>query len=449
MPEVLKYQANRTLDSVSAYTVSLQLRLLPSQQKVFLGLKTHGFDIYFDPDPVLHYDLEGRFVKWAEPNHYLRRTFSHRVLETTKLAAETGGGIRRQVLPKDAADKLVDSVARKMKGVTTALAQGKCLVEYTAPSRDEALKQIVPLLEKTATFNAKAARADTERFSSIYRPVAILPPDQYNALVLQATEGCAYNKCTFCGFYQHAKFHAKTPAEFRKHVQAAIAYHGGELASRRGIFLEQANALTIPMPRLLEIFRVLNETCNFPPPELEGSAQWWLGHPLRFDGVYSFVDAFTGKMKTVEDYRALRQLHLRRVYLGMESGDNDLLKFLNKPVTTEVVTETVRRMKDAGLSVALIVLLGAGGGKYFDRHVVRTLAAIRQMSLCKGDQIYLSPLVEVPGAIYFARARKAGIEILPPQRIQEQEKAFRAGLQFSNPANRPTVARYDIEQFVY
>jgi hypothetical protein len=446
MTTAMKYNALRTLESLPAYEASLQVRL-PSGRRVFLGAKALGLDVYFDPEPFFHYDVTGRFLKWSNVNRHLRRSFSHRVLETIKLPPENGGGLKRRVLSEQHADMLVNTAAQQMRALSHALQRGD--IQTAKPSREEALRRIQPMVDCSARFNAAAARADAEKFFSIYRRVAILPPDQYNALVLQATEGCAHNECTFCGFYRGTRFHLKTPSEFRQHVEQAIQFHGASLANRRSIFLDQANALTMPMPRLLEIFRILNEHFEFPPPELADSATWWRGHLRRFDGVYSFLDAFTGLCKTVEDYGALRALHLRRVYLGMETGDDELLKLLNKPITTAAVAQTVRRLKAAGLSVAVVVLLGAGGEPFWTRHTARTIEMLNGLELEQHDYIYLSPLVEVHGAPYFTLARQAGIDILSPARVHEQEQAIREGLRFSDPLRRPHISRYDIEQFVY
>jgi hypothetical protein len=446
MTTAMKYNGSRTLESLPAYDASLQARL-PSGRSVFLGAKELGLDVYFDPEPFLHYDVTARFVKWSQVNLHLRRSYSHRVLETIKLPAENGGGLKRRVLSEEHADTLVNTAAQRMRSVLHALEHGD--IETASPSNADALSRIRPMVERCAQFNADAARADTEKFFSIYRRVAILPPDQYNSFVLQATEGCAYNECTFCGFYRGTRFHVKTPTEFQRHIEQAVAFHGASLANRRGIFLDQANALTMPMPRLLEIFRILNERFEFPPPDQADSATWWLGHPRRFDGIYSFVDAFTGLNKSADDYRALRTLNLRRVYLGMETGDDELMQFLNKPASTSSVAATVRRLKDAGLSVAVVVLIGAGGEQFYERHTTRTIEALNHLPLGKSDYIYLSPLVEVHGAHYFTIARQAGLEILSPHRVHQQEQAIRAGLRFADPARRPYVARYDIEQFVY
>ena len=95
--------------------------------------------------------------------------------------------------------------------------------------------------------------ADRARFQQIYTPVGILPPDQYLALVLQATHGCSHNACTFCTFYQDIPFRIKTPEQFRQHVAAVLDFFGPALAMRRSIFLADANALVAPMGRLREL----------------------------------------------------------------------------------------------------------------------------------------------------------------------------------------------------
>ncbi len=122
-----------------------------------------------------------------------------------------------------------------------------------------------PMLGRAAKFDMEEARRDAERFHSIYGRVAVLPPDQYNSLVLQATEGCAYSCCLFCELYRGVFYGRKTPAQFNSHLQDAIAYHGEALRSRRSIFLGEANALTLPQHDLVEIFGVLRSHFEFPP----------------------------------------------------------------------------------------------------------------------------------------------------------------------------------------
>ena len=94
---------------------------------------------------------------------------------------------------------------------------------------------------------------DAARFRSIYTPVAILPPDQYLAVVVQATEGCSWNRCTFCDFYRQQPFRIKGDGEFRSHVGDVVSFFGTAIGLRRSIFLADANALVIAQDRLLRL----------------------------------------------------------------------------------------------------------------------------------------------------------------------------------------------------
>ena len=103
---------------------------------------------------------------------------------------------------------------------------------------------------RAARLDAARLTADAARFAEVYRPVSILPPDQYLALVLQATEGCSYNRCTFCNFYRDRPFRVKTPEELPAHIAAVRAFFGPALGLRKTLFLADANALVAPMSRL-------------------------------------------------------------------------------------------------------------------------------------------------------------------------------------------------------
>ena len=165
-------------------------------------------------------------------------------------------------------------------------------------------------------FGPDQLAADGERFQSLYKPVSILPPDQYLALVLQATEGCSWNRCTFCGLYRDRTFRIHSPESFRAHCAGVRDFYGEGLSLRRGIFLADANALVMPQARLRQIFEIAQEIFALP----EGPRP-----------VYSFVSAFDVARKSPEEWADLHALGLTRAYIGLETGDDDLLRFLNKP----------------------------------------------------------------------------------------------------------------------
>ncbi len=283
-------------------------------------------------------------------------------------------------------------------------------------------------LALAARFDGRAAAADAARFADLYQPIGILPPDQYLALVLQATEGCSFRSCTFCEFYRGI-YHVKAPAAFAAHVAAVRAYLGASIRLRaHGIFLGSANALAVPMSGLLPIFDVV--------------AAQFQGRPI-----YAFLDGFTGLRKDTGDYHALAARGLRRVYVGLESGHDALLAFVRKPSTSEQAIETVRIIKSAGLNVGVIVMVGLGGDRFAAAHVAETASAVTRMGLGRGDLLYFSDLVEMPGDAYARAAREAGIRALTGEERAAQRDAIAGAIQF--PSSAPQMATYDVREFVY
>ena len=248
----------------------------------------------------------------------------------------------------------------------------------------------------------------------------------------------------FCHFYRHAAFHIKTEEEFSRHAKAVKEFFGAGILMRRSIFLGDANALAIPQKKLVRIFDRVNQ--EFPTGG--GGSKPGVNGGRSFQGIYSFIDSFTGDKKSAADFLELKKRNLRRVYVGVETGADELLKFLNKPATSERTGETIETIKEAGLGVGVIILIGAGGDRYFRLHVEETIRILNELPLGGEDMIYFSPLVESPLSEYARRARDAGIRSLTDEERREQLKAIRSALRFSG-EKKPKVALYDIREFVY
>lgn len=450
-PNALRYQEQRGLDDVPAYMSGLQLQL-PDGPRVYVALSATELALYFDSNRALHYDLNGRLVKVADPDQYWRRSLSGRMLYSRKLTAEEGGGLARQIVPADEAEALLAGSNQQVVAVGNALRDSLATIEFGRPDVPTALPRILPALDLAAKFDVGAARLDAARFEKIYGRVAILPPDQYNALVLQATEGCAYNGCKFCELYRGVTHRKKSLEEFREHLNEAVRYHGPTLRARRSIFLGEANALTQPTSILKEFLHAINDRFDLPAPETPSSgvsASWWLGSERRFDGVSSFLDAFTNQNRTTNDYHDLRRSGLRRVYIGLETGNVDLLKWLRKPATPEAVIKCVRMMKECDIIVGVIVLVGAGGQEHAAAHVQDTVQVLNEMPLSRNDYVYFSPLVVYPDSQYDTQAMSDRVAPLSVDEMRQQELEFRAGLRFDARRGRPYLARYELETFVY
>jgi hypothetical protein len=373
---------------------------------------------------VYSYDYFGRLWTAMIAGISYRRGLNGRTV--AKWGVENGERERRWLSP-------AETSALEEQGRTVASA---LLQSILADQVD--LSQPVPTLgmqglKTAASLDSHSYQADVKRYHEVYKPVGILPPDQYMAVVLQVTEGCSFNTCTFCDFYRDRPFRIKTPEAFREHCEAVRAYLAEGLKLRRTIFLGDANALVIPMPRLLPLMDIVHEIYDVEA----------LG------GMYAFLDGFSGERKSSADYVELARRGLKRVYIGMESGNEDLLRFLKKPGKPHDVLHAVRAIKSGGVDVGIIVLLGAGGHAYAKGHISDTVRLINQMDLDLNDIIYFSELIESESMSYVTDAYQSQLKPLTSEERIAQADAIESQLIFSEKGGTPHISRYDIREFVY
>lgn len=201
---------------------------------------------------------------------------------------------------------------------------------------------------------------------SVYRP-----PSEANSLIIQATLGCNHNRCTFCGSYLEKPFTIRSIEEIREDLKDA---------SRMGpvtrVFLADGDALCIPQRRLVEILRSVIEF--FPSVERIGI----------------YANAKNILRKSLEDLKLLRSLRLGIIYLGVETGDRDLLEKIRKGATYEQMVEAGRRVKDAGILLSVTVLLGIGGVDGSPRHARETARILTDLD---PDYVGALSVILVPG----------------------------------------------------
>ena len=384
-----------------------------------LSVRAESVTASLDTHYVVASDAGGRLYSVYREGHTYRRGLNGRVLHKF----QDDQGRHWEWLDGSDADRLVHEAAALFERAADLGTREGWSDLAGAGSED------FDSLRRAAQFTADLARRDAERFAAMYRPVGILPPDHYLSLVLQLTDGCSFNTCTFCDLY-HEPYRVKTPGEFASHVADVCAWLGPSLGlRRRAVFLGAANALAVPMARLVPALDVVQHRLA---PQ---------------GGIAAFVDGFTGTRKRAEDYRELGARGLRRVYIGLESGHDPLLAFVRKPATCGEALETARAVKAAGLQLAVIVMLGLGGDRFSDGHGRDTARALTEMGLGRGDLLYFSDLVEVPATAYPRLTGSEGIQPLSPEARATQRDAILAGIRFARPG--PQVARYDVREFVY
>jgi hypothetical protein len=390
-----------------------------------LSVKDTSISLAFEAEWVAAWDFGGRLYSLWKSGQTYRRGLSGRLLYKPP---RSGDARQRVPLEGAAADAVLEETAEQATLLARSLerdARAWSLADGRHPS-----VEVAAIVGRCAKFDAAAAREDVARFAEVYSPIGILPPDQYLSTVLQASDGCSFGTCTFCDLY-HGAYRVKAADEFRRHVETVRAYLGDSAALRgRSFFLGSANALAVPMDRLLEFFGAL-------PGPFGGGPR----------PVHAFVDGFTGARKSAADYAELCRRGLGRVYVGLESGHDPLLAFVRKPASREQAVDTVRAIKAGGAQVGVIVMVGLGGRAFAEGHVRDTVAAVNKMGLGAGDLLFFSELVDIPGTAYPKAAAAADIEPLPLQERLAQAEAIRSGFRFEGPS--PQMAKYDVREFIY
>ena len=392
-------------------------------QPITLSLKRGALTVALDEQTVLAVDRAGRLWSFYTKGHHFRRGLNGSVL-----AKWTREGVRqRRRLWRSESDLVVRRAALIMQALRERLELDTTPTDQPQGTREVA-REIYEILGRAADFDVSAARRDVERYCQVYKPIGILPPDQYMALVLQVTEGCSFNTCTFCTFYKERPFRIKSAQELRAHIAAVRAFLGDSMLMRKGVFLADANALVVPQRQMTKLLEVAIEE---------------LGKPQE---VFAFLDGFSGQKKSAEDYTALAERGLRRVYVGLESGHDPLLAWVRKPGRAADAVAAVRQMKAGGVGAGVIVMLGMGGRRYGEGHVRDTIAAVNRMELGRGDLLYFSEFVPA-GTPYETRIDAPELRPLSRPQMQAQREAIVGGLRFG--MGRPQIATYDIREFVY
>ena len=187
----------------------------------------------------------------------------------------------------------------------------------------------------------------------IYRP-----PGEWKSYLLQTTMGCSNNTCTFCGMYLDKKFHIRPMADILEDIRMAKAYYGDV----ERVFLCDGDAIIMRTQELLTILEALYRTF----PSLQR--------------VTTYAGPRSTLAKTPEELRTLREAGLTRAYLGVETGCDALLKQVKKGVDAAQMLEAGVRLREAGMDLWVMVILGlAGTGEPSRRHMLDTAAMMNEM----------------------------------------------------------------------
>lgn len=223
-----------------------------------------------------------------------------------------------------------------------------------------------------------------------YEGMVYRPPSEADSLLIQATIGCPHNRCTFCSMYKGTRFRIRSVEDVKEDLRAAREYYGEYIYT---MFFPDGNTIYMKTGQLLEIFNYAHQLFpNLKRITVYGSAR--------------FVN-----LKSLEDLKALKAAGLKRVHMGMESGDDLVLERLKKGVASEAIIEAGHKLKEAGIETSEYYLVGAGGKERSREHA---LESARVLSSFSPEFIRLRTLIPQPGTPLYEEYESGAFQLLSP-----------------------------------
>ena len=203
-----------------------------------------------------------------------------------------------------------------------------------------------------------------------YEGNVIRPPSEADSIILQVTVGCSYNKCTFCGAYKDVPFTLKDEETIRQDLLFARTH----CRSYSRLFLADGDVLVLSQKRLTKLFLLIRE--HLP----------WIKR------ISLYGNARAIRSKSPAQLLELKALGLSRVYMGLESGCDDVLKAMNKGETAKSMCAAAATINQTGIFLSVTALLGAGGIALSEQHSVETGKVLAVMAPSQIAVLTLIPL---------------------------------------------------------
>ena len=191
-----------------------------------------------------------------------------------------------------------------------------------------------------------------------YEPPVYRPPGEWRSFLVQATIGCSHNGCTFCGMYKSKKYRVRPLDDILWDIRETAGMYNNQFEK---VFICDGDAIAMPTEDLLAILREIKK--DFPKCRL----------------ISTYAGPISTLKKTPEELKILREAGLGRAYLGIETGMDSLLKSVNKGVTRAEMLRAGTNLREAGIDLWGIVLIGLGGKPLSMENARETARIVNEM----------------------------------------------------------------------
>jgi radical SAM superfamily enzyme YgiQ (UPF0313 family) len=184
------------------------------------------------------------------------------------------------------------------------------------------------------------------------------PPSEANSLIFQVTLGCSFNRCSFCNMYRTKEYVERPWSEIKAEIDMAAKFYPD--ASR--IFLADGDALNLSKDRIIQILQYLH--LKFP----------------QLDRVSCYAMPKNLNQKKESELRELRNAGLKMLYVGIESGNDIVLRKVTKGATYETILQACQKAKHNGFLLSCMIILGLGGKTYSKEHIADTAHILSEIA---------------------------------------------------------------------
>lgn len=233
------------------------------------------------------------------------------------------------------------------------------------------------------------------------------PPSEAYSLIVQITIGCSHNKCNFCTMYKTKSFRIRSLDE----ILADLTSARQQMRFVDKIFLADGDALIIPTSDLLTILHKIKEIF----PECKRVT------------IYGSPKAIN--KKSVSELEQLKNAGLAMVYMGLESGNEEILKDINKGVTAAEMIQAGQKVKKAGILLSITVISGIGGREKIEQHARDTALVLNQID---PEYLGLLTLMLVPGTELYEQNQQGKFSLITPPEVMMETKIMLENLQLTN-----------------